>query len=157
MFACIHCRSVSNNGATSSALVDLAFTFSPLVEQTSLDTTVFDITGQDLLFGKHERDVTTGIAQAIKQRARQLGIDLNISLAVNADVAIHGARSFAGITIIDAGDELLHLGALAIRKLDCSLAAVEPDKAENIYETLTLWGVRTFRELAELPLAGVAE
>ena len=108
MFACIHCRSVSNDGAKSSALADLAFTFSPLVEQTSADTAVFDITGQDLLFGKHERDVTTSIAQAIRQRARQMKINLNVSLAVNPDVAIHGARSFAGITIIDAGDELLH-------------------------------------------------
>jgi protein ImuB len=157
MFACIHCRSVSNDGAKSSALVDLAFTFSPLVEQTSVDTAVFDVAGQDLLFGQHERDVTTSVAHAIKQRARQMKIDLNVSLAVNADVAIHAARSFAGITIIDAGDELLHLGALSIRKLDCSLAAVAPDKAEAIYETLALWGVRTFRELAELPLAGVAE
>src|SRR5439155_26834344 len=104
MFACIHCRSVSNDGATSSALVDLAFTFSPLVEQTSVDTAVFDITGQDLLFGKHEREVTTSIAQAIKQRARQMKLDLNVSLSINADVAIHGARSFQGITIIDAGN-----------------------------------------------------
>jgi protein ImuB len=157
MFACIHSRSVSNDGAKSSALVDLAFTFSPLVEQTSEDTAVFDITGQDLLFGQHERDVTTSMAQAIKQRARQMKIDLNVSLAVNADVAIHGARSFTGTTIINAGDELRHLGALSIRKLDCSLAAVDQHKAEDIYETLALWGVRTFRELAELPLAGVAE
>ena len=84
-------------------------------------------------------------------------IDINVSLSINADVPIHGSRSFAGITIIDAGDELLHLGALTIKKLDCSLAAVEPDKAKEIYETLAFWGIRTFRELAELPLAGVAE
>src|SRR5204863_8689755 len=34
---------------------------------------------------------------------------------------------------------------------------VEPGQAEEIYETFALWGVRTFRDLAELPLAGVAE
>src|SRR5215831_18561068 len=157
MFACIHSRSVSDDNTISSALVELGFTFSPLVEQTSSDTVVFDVTGQDLLFGKNERDVTTSLAQAIKQRARQLQLEINVGLAANPDVAIHAARSFTGITIIGPGDELMHLGGLSIKQLDCSLAAVEPGTTAEIYETLRLWGIRTFRELAELPLAGVSE
>jgi len=59
MFACIYSGSVTksqqkptaedaNNG---SPLVDLAFTFSPLVEQTAVGTVVLDVAGQDLLFG----------------------------------------------------------------------------------------------------------
>ena len=45
MFACIHSCSVSGAGA-SEALVELAFTFSPLVELTRADTVVFDIAGE---------------------------------------------------------------------------------------------------------------
>jgi protein ImuB len=161
MFACIHSRSVSNDSASGSALVELAFTFSPLVEQTHADTVVFDVAGQDLLFGQvthaHDAgDVLSRLANAIAQRARQK-VKANISIAPNPDVAIHAARSLPAMTIINAGDELVHLGPLSIKQLDCSLAAVDPDKAADIYETLTLWGVRTFRDLAELPLAGVAE
>jgi hypothetical protein len=56
MFACIQGRGVSKlpvqNDSDSSSLVDLAFTFSPLVEQTTADTVVFDIAGQELLFGE---------------------------------------------------------------------------------------------------------
>src|SRR6185436_20661566 len=69
----------------------------------------------------------------------------------------HAARLLSQATIIHAGDELTKLGLLSIKQLDCSLAAVERRQAEEIYETFALWGVRTFRDLAELPLAGVAE
>jgi protein ImuB len=157
MFACIHSRSVSGDSAISAALVDLAFTFSPLVEQTSADTVVFDVAGQDLLFGRVANEQLSGIAHAIAQRARQIKVKADISIAANADAAIHAARLLSEMTIINAGDELIHLGRLSIKQLDCSLAKVEQGKAEEIYETLALWGVRTFRDLAELPLAGVAE
>ena len=157
MFACIHSRSVSSDSATSTALVDLAFTFSPLVEQTSADTVVFDVAGQDLLFGRVAHAQLSGIANAIAQRARQVKVKANVSIAANADAAIHAARLLSEMTIVNEGDELLHLGRLSIKQLDCWLASVEQSRAEEIYETFALWGVRTFRDLAELPLAGVAE
>jgi protein ImuB len=157
MFACIHSRSVSDDSAISSALVDLAFTFSPLVEQTSADTVVFDVAGQDLLFGQVAPAQMSNIARAIAQRARQVKVKAKFAIGANPDAAIHAARLLSQMTIINAGDELRHLGPLSIKQLDCSLAGVEPGKAEEIYETFALWGVRTFRDLAELPLAGVAE
>jgi protein ImuB len=162
MFACIHSRSVSDDSATSAALVELAFTFSPLVEQTSPDTVVFDVAGQDLLFGQvasaHEpADLLSRLANAIAQRARQAKVKADMAIAANPDAAIHAARLLPSMTIINAGDELRHLGALSIKLLDYSLAAVGRDDAAEIHETLALWGVRTFRDLAKLPLAGVAE
>ena len=161
MFACIHSRSVPGAGA-SEALVELAFTFSPLVELTRADTVVFDVAGQDLLFGKvpdvhADGDLFLRLAATIAQRARQVNVKANICIAANPDTAIHAARLLSQTTIIHAGDELTHLGLLSIKQLDCSLAAVEQRQAEEIYETFALWGVRTFRDLAELPLAGVAE
>jgi protein ImuB len=167
MFACIHGRGVSESAADSETLVltlvELAFTFSPLVEQTSADTIVLDVEGQGLLFGEiavranDERNVRRNLANAIVKRANHLHLTVNVAMAANADAAIHAARSFKGVTIIDAGDELLHLGALSIKRLDCSLAAVEEKRAEEFYETFALWGVRTFGDLAKLPLPGVAE
>src|SRR5205085_10352456 len=43
------------------------------------------------------------------------------------------------------------------KSLDYSLAAVEERRAEEFHETFALWGVRTFGDLAKLPLPGVAE
>ena len=144
-------------------LVELAFTFSPQAEQTSADTIVLDVAGQDLLFGEmavpanDENNVMSNIADAIVRRANDLHLTVNVAVAVNADAAIHAARSFEGIKIIDPGDELLHLGALSIKSLDYSLAAVDEKRAEEFHETFALWGVRTFGDLAKLPLPGVAE
>jgi len=158
MFACIHSRSVSKaiaeDDAVSSSLVDLGFTFSPLVERTSAETVTFDVAGQDLLFGRMaeaDHQQSMNIAAAIQHRARRLKLKVSVSLAANPDTAIHAARAFEGVTIINAGDELLHLGPLLIKQLDCSLVAVDPKQAAEIHETLALWGVRTFRALAELP------
>ena len=41
--------------------------------------------------------------------------------------------------------------------LDFSLAGIEKERNEEIRETLRLWGLRTFSDLARLPLAGVAQ
>jgi len=174
MFACIYDRIVSKTAATDSEnetgfspLVDLAFTFSPLVEQTKADTVVFDVTGQDLLFGTHpnvlanelnaQNDSVRNVADEIARRAAKLNLKINIAIAANPDAAIHAARCCKGTTIIDGDDVLLHLAPLSIRKLDYSLARVEADRAEEIQETFALWGVCTFGDLARLPLAGVAE
>src|SRR2546430_8544261 len=174
MFACIYGRIVSKRTAADaenetgfSPLVDLAFTFSPLVEQTTADTVVFDVSGQDLLFGTptnvfvnelnaHE-DSLRNVANEIARRAAKHNLKINVAIAANPDAAIHAARCFAGTTIIDSGDERLHLAPLSIKNLDYSLARVEADRAEEIQETFALWGVCTFGDLARLPLAGVAE
>jgi len=171
MFACIQGRGVSKlpvqNGSDSSSLVDLAFTFSPLVEQTTADTVVFDIAGQDLLFGEagtSETDVSPdamasakNLANEIVRRAQELNLAINVSVAANPDTSIHAARSFQGTTIINIGDEGLRLGTLSIQQIDFSLAGIDAQRAEEIQETFSLWGVRTFGDLARLPLTGVAE
>jgi len=175
MFACICGRSVSEIAAAgageeglSAALVDLAFTFSPLVEQTTGDTVVFDVSGQNLLFGTAKisadgspldcgSDLTRNLANEITGHAARLNLKINMAIAANPDTAIHAARSFKGTTIIDAGEERSRLGTLSITKLDHSLAGIEAKRAEEIQETFGLWGVRTFADLAGLPLAGVVE
>ncbi|HEX9629203.1 MAG TPA: hypothetical protein VF961_04225, partial [Pyrinomonadaceae bacterium] len=163
MFACIYGRAFPERGRDAATLlIDLAFTFSPLVEQTGMDTVVLDVDGQELLFGAPvssgmpESDWALNIANEITRRATLSDVKVNVSIAANPDVAIHAARSFKGITVIPVGEELRELGGLPLKMLDYSLAGMG-QKAEEIRETLRLWGVRTFGDFAELPVAGVAQ
>jgi protein ImuB len=171
MFACIYSGSVTksqqkaaedaNNG---SPLVDLAFTFSPLVEQTAVGTVVLDVAGQDLLFGPpsatapaDQVESAHNLANAMVRRASGLDLKINVAVAANVAVAIHAARSFKGVTVIPCGEELSNLKNLSIKKLDHSLVAIDDKRAAEIQETFALWGIRTFGDLARLPLAGLAE
>src|SRR5882672_11110849 len=163
MFACIYGRAFPERGRDAATLlIDLAFTFSPLVEQTGTDTVVLDVDGQELLFGAPvgsgvpETDWALNIANEITRRATLSDVKVNVSIAANPDVAIHAARSFKGITLIPVGEELRELGGLPLKMLDYSLAGIG-QKAEEIRETFRLWGVRTFGDFAELPVAGVAQ
>ncbi len=172
MFACIYSRSVPENenlpadaAENGVDLIDLAFTFSPLVEQTTADTVVLDIAGQDLLFGalpatsssSNELESARNVAHEIAHRARDLNLEINVAVAADPDVAIHGARALKGVAVIQSGQELSTLGSLSLRKLDYSLAQIDSKRAQEIQETFALWGIRTFEDLARLPLTGVAE
>jgi protein ImuB len=171
MFACIYSRSVpktqqdpGGEGAeTGSPLIDLAFTFSPLVEQTSAETVVLDVSGQDLLFGppaknmSQEVECARNIATEIVRQSKTLNLKVNVAIAANVDVAIHAARLIKGVTIISPGDELLITRDFSIKQIDHSLVAIEEKRAAEIQETLALWGIRTLGDFARLPLAGVAE
>src|SRR5258708_23094138 len=108
MFACIYRRSVSENDRgendSSQSLVDLAFTFSPLVEQTSVDTVVLDIDGCDLMFAaKPGLSQSLDETDAIRQRATEFGFRVNVAIAANPDAAIHAARNISEGTMIPAG------------------------------------------------------
>jgi len=163
MFACIYGQISPKTGSSDEArqsLLDLAFTFSPLVEQTSDETVVLDISGDELLFSSpnnSDGNWTRNLGDEIARRAQQVGLKVNVSVAANPDAAIHAARSFKGVTIIPAGAELSQLGSLSINLLDYLLAGIDQKRAGEIDETLALWGIRTFRDLAKLPLAGVAQ
>src|SRR5260370_34402296 len=164
MFACIYGQVSRTNGFSDDAkqalLIDLAFTFSPLVEQTSADMVVLDISGDELLFNSQnqaEVNWARNLGDEVARRAAESGLKVNVSVAANPDVAIHAARSFKGVTVVPAGAELSQLGNLSIKLLDYSLAGIDEKKAEEIGETLALWGIRTFIDFAELPLAGVAQ
>lgn len=170
MFACIYSRSVQKSQQkpetdevkTASSLIDLAFTFSPLVEQTSADTAVVDVSGQDLLFGPTadaapDIDCARNIATEIIRQSKILGLNINVAIAENIDVAIHAARLIKGATIIPAGDELVITRDFSIKQIDHSLVAIDEKRALEIQDTFALWGIRTFGDFTHLPVAGVAE
>ena len=172
MFACIFGKGIT--GGVS--LAEFAAAFSPLVEETASDTVVIDAEGCELLFGS-AYELANQIAKcaARPKESAGLGCKVNVALAGNPDAAIHAARFFEGITFISRGEELTCLGELPIQNLSpTSKVQATPthnlslnkktldeqkqhEEIQKILETLTMWGVRTFRDFANLPVAGVSE
>ena len=154
MFACIYCQKVPEG----LSLVDFAYAFSPQVEETKSDTVVIDVAGCELLFGSAYQLANEVADRATKSQVDGgLGTKVNVAIAYNPDAAIHAATQLDGITFISPDEELTCLGEFPVSALDHSLVKLKRKQAEEIFETLRLWGVRTFRDFAALPIAGVAE
>lgn len=153
MFACIY-----SCNPTESALAEFACAFSPVVEESSRDTVIVDVTGCEFLFGS-AYELAIEISTRAQKPAIDAGIETKVSvaLAANPDAALHAAKNFEGVTFISPGEELTGLGDLPVTALQYSLVQVDDKQAEEIFETLRLWGIRSFRDFAALPVAGVAE
>jgi protein ImuB len=132
LFAAVH-------GAELAQLTRCAADFSPYVDQIAPHTAVISIDGLAHLFGSPRE-----IAEAIARRAADLGLAANVAVANNPDLAVHGARGFSGVTVMEPG-----------REAGLPIALLDP--REEIALTLALWGIRTFGEFAALPENGVAE
>src|SRR5262245_40900212 len=108
MFACVYSLGLKSY----EMLVNCAYAFSPLMEQTTEHTVLLDIEGCEVLFGSpHE------IAKEIARHASNLGFKANVAIAQNPDAAIHAARFFNGITFIAPGKEANRLGGLPLSTL----------------------------------------
>src|SRR5690242_5846200 len=142
-------RSIVQEEAAYSALLDCTYAFSPRVEDTSRrrahfedrakcsDTVILDITGLERVFGTPAK-----IARRISSHVSKMGLAANVAIAGNPDSAMYAARGFAGITMIEPGTEAKRLGSLPIQLL-------EP--TGEMLETLERWGIRDFAGLAALP------
>ena len=84
MFACLHASGVFDH----ELLVELAYCFSPKIEETASDTVVLDIAGCELLFG-----TPAEIAESIAQQASDRG------LAVNAQKRANGSAELSSSTL----------------------------------------------------------
>jgi protein ImuB len=133
MFACLH------SPGNLPLLVECAGYFSPLIEESTNDSVVFDIRGLRLIYGTPEQ-----IAQAIELR---MGVKANLAIASNPDAAMHAARGIRGVTVIPPGREADVLARLPLFLLGGSA---------EFARTLDTWGIRTFGEFAALPPLGIA-
>jgi len=152
MFVCIYCPELSGE----LPLSDFAYDFSPLVEESNPNTVVIDVDGCELLFGSAYRLASEIVARS-KNAKEKLGGRVNVSIAANPDAAIHAAKHLKGITFVAPSEELTCLGEFPLEALDYTLVDIDQKRSEEIQETLKLWGVRTFRDFAELPFAGISE
>ncbi|HEU5459572.1 MAG TPA: hypothetical protein VFU83_03725 [Pyrinomonadaceae bacterium] len=154
MFACIYAPSLS----PALSLPEFAYSFSPIIEETRADTVAIDVDGCELLFGS-AYELANEIAVRAKEARTHGGLEttVNVAIAANPDAAIHAATRLKGITFVSTGEELTCLGDFPLDHLDYSLVNIEKKVAGEILETLSLWGIRTFADLASLPAAGVSE
>ena len=154
MFACIHAPSLSPD----LSLREFAYSFSPIIEETRADTVAIDVDGCELLFGS-AYELANEVAVRAKDSRTHGGLEttVNVAIAANPDAAIHAATRLKGITFVSTGEELTCLGEFPVDHLDYSLVNIEKKVAGEILETLRLWGIRTFADLASLPTAGVSE
>lgn len=166
MFACIYGQQIPRVTSTPAelpgrgthSLAEFAYAFSPLVEETAPDTVVIDVEGCALRFGS-TYELANGIAKQANNSKESggLGCKVNVALAANPDAAIHAAKFCHGVTFTAQGEELTCLGDLPLKSLQYSLVGIDEARATETFETLNLWGVRTFKDFAELPVAGVSE
>ena len=154
MFACIHAQQIPAN----LSLREFAYNFSPVVEETRSGTVVIDVDGCELLFGSAYQ-LANEVASRAKKSGSSGGLESTVSIAIaaNPDAAIHAATRLQGITFVSPGEELTCLGEFPVDHLDYSLVGVEKKVADEIFETLKLWGIHTFADFASLPVAGVSE
>jgi len=154
MFACIHAPDLSPD----LSLREFAYSFSPIIEETRDHTVAIDVDGCELLFGS-PYELANEIAMRAKEARTHGGLEttVNVAIAANPDAAIHAATRLKGITFVSTGEELTCLGEFPVDHLDYSLVNIEKKVADDILETLKLWGIRTFAGLASLPTTGVSE
>ncbi len=141
MYACVHIPGAA--AETSAALIEVAKTFSPLVEVDGAGTVVVPVSAlRRLIGGPHE------IASEIARRAHERGLDGRIGIASNPDTAILAARNRPGVTVIARGEETKYVGEFQLDTLPL---------AGDTFDVLNRWGIRTLDEFVALPEAGIAE
>jgi len=152
-------RSREQEHAAHAALLDVAHSFTPRVEDAAADTLLLDLAGMERLYGTPAK-----MGSELQSRVAAVGMESNVALAANPDAAMHAARGFDGITVIPAGNEAQRLGVLPVQVLLDAFEISSPtaglgestgrerDKFRGqMLDTLERWGVRDFRTLALLP------
>ena len=146
MFACLVSLATSQPASASQpALLALASSFSPLVEDTAPGVVVFSIVGLSKLIGTVDQ-----IASAIARTGADARIQANLAIAADPDAAVIAARHKKGLTVIPPGREADRLGGLPLHVLGDFIA----DGDLRILDTLDRWGIKTLGELAALPELG---
>jgi len=136
-------RVLADEEAAQAALLDSTSAFSPSVEDTVQGAVTLDIAGTERAFGPPAK-----LAQEIADAAKQVGLDVNVAVAANADAALVAAKGCHGIDVIPTGGEAERLAELPLDVLSPT-----PEQAE-IFES---WGIRRCGDLAALPAVPLVE
>jgi protein ImuB len=148
-------RSFFQESVAHAALLDCAQSSSPCVEDAASDTAILDLAGMESLFGTLPQ-----IAHNLFHCAAGLGLDVNVSVASNADASVLAARGFPGVTVIPPGKEAELLGSLTVEVLFLQpeeKMGSQKREAAALLETLSRWGVRDLRALASLQEVALSE
>ncbi len=129
--------------AAHSALLDVAWSITPLVENAAPDTLLIDISGLASLLGDEE-----AIARQIASRASTFGMNVQVAISANVETARIMARALPGPTIVPEGEERRFLETLPVSMLSPS---------QELSEVFERWGVSTCKALASLPVLSLSE
>jgi protein ImuB len=121
--------------AAADALIDVAESFSPVVEGNGPGRVYLDLAGLGGLYGGED-----DMAAELARRVRQVGMEADVGIAANKDIAYLAARC-GGIRVIDASREKEFLQWVPLE-----LLGLEPE-VELQLERL---GIRRLGELARL-------
>jgi protein ImuB len=136
-------RSRDAESVTKAALLEVAGSFSPRVEDGSEDTACvcgIDIAGTRSLFGSPEQ-----LGRSLLARVRSIGLSANVAVSRNFHAAVCLAKGFsrgASVQVVSSGRESFALSSLPLTVLDV------PDTQ---LETFASWGIYRLGELAALP------
>jgi len=129
--------------AAHAALLDVAWSITPRVEDFAADTLLLDLSGLDSLFG----DAQT-IAQKLAARASTLGLAVHSAVSANLETARIVARALPGPTIVPSGEERRFLETLPVSMLSPN---------EELAGVFDRWGVANCKQLASLPVLSLSE
>jgi protein ImuB len=133
-------RSISTEHSARTVLLECASQYSPQIEETCSPNAcgfVLDITGSERLFGPPLQ-----LGNSVRATIITAGFRPSICISSNFDTARIKAESIKGVNVIPVGEE-----ASALADLPISSLRLDTEK----HETFVLWGIRTLRDLAELP------
>jgi protein ImuB len=136
-------RSLPQEEAAATALLDCAMGFSPSVESTHPGQVILDLTGMERLLG-----TAAELGCQLARSAEACGFSVNVALGPNPDAAWCAARGFPGITVLTFGNVAEQLGSLPVEVLQ---------PTPEILDTLDSWGIRDLRSLAALPALAITQ
>jgi len=156
-------RALLQERITHAALLDLAWSISPRVEDTAPDHIVLDLAGLASLFGSDEN-----IIRRLAEGAQRLGLETQIATACNIEAAILASRAFPGTTVIPQGEEAAIIGKAPVTALLFSAPSVSVSRQNgetggaahdltDLLETMKRWGVHTCASFAALPVLELSE
>ena len=136
-------RSPKTEAAVRTILLECAGTFSPRIEDQSIDglfVCIVDVAGTEALFGP-----PLMLAKQMRQRIRSVGIVAAITISANLYAAVCLARGLSSgvpLRVVPHGEEAKALAPLPVKVLDTTATQTE---------TFLAWGIRSVAAVAALP------
>jgi protein ImuB len=131
-------RSLAQEEAAQSALLQCAYAFSPHLEMTAPGVCTLDLHNLAALAGA-DRAVIEAWGRKVQEALARINLSVAVGVGATPNVARHAARWGCGLEIVEAPDAFM---------ATLPVAALEP--SSDVGMLLQRWGIRTVGELLAL-------